>query len=316
MYYTGSGSTQVNRSLWDQWVSGSVTSTDTLDWKYPEDYEQRLFARRFLEGEVVDPTEQAEVFDSIFAIGACVMKEGATYRCWYTGWNGEFEHAGGGVSKEINHRIGYATSADGVAWTKVQGNAGAGAVLGLGIPGEPDAKGAGHPHVIKDGGTYRMWYEGYDGSRWRILRATSSDGVVWNKQGIALGTGNSGAADELGLRNPVVILRGGQYELWYEGRGASSPNYRVMRATSPDGVTWSKAGEVALHPPIPDAAALPGWERILLAGDERIYVDSILVQQDDACQVFFARQFTVERDLTYGTIRTKQSHIFTEVVDP
>ena len=62
MYYAGSSSTQVNESLWDQWVTGVVTSTNSLNWIYPENYEQVLFARKFMEGDVVNPEEQAKLF--------------------------------------------------------------------------------------------------------------------------------------------------------------------------------------------------------------------------------------------------------------
>ena len=55
MYYSGSGSEQWNDSNWDLWVSGYLTSTDTTTWKYPDNYEQVLFARRFMEADLVDP---------------------------------------------------------------------------------------------------------------------------------------------------------------------------------------------------------------------------------------------------------------------
>jgi len=314
MYYAGSGSTKINASLWDQWVTGFVTSTDTLNWKYPDNYEQVLFARKFMEGEVIDPAESAAQFDSIFATGACIIQDGSSYKCWYTGWNGQTEHLGGGITRKINFRVGYATSPDGINWNKQIGTAGANSVLGLGTTGEPDAKGAAHPHVLKEGGTYRMWYEGFDGSLWRICYATSSDGINWNKQGIALAPGNSGSLDDSGLRNPVVITRNNKYELWYEGKSGSSPNYHVMRALSPDGNTWTKTGEITLHTP---PLSPPGfWSRLLLNGRERIFVDSIIVLPDNSCQVFFARQYTAEKDHTYGTIKVPQSYIYTEVVNP
>jgi len=306
MYYAGSSSTQVNESLWDQWVTGYVTSSDTQKWAFPENYEQVLFARKLYEGEVVDPQENAGIFDSIFATGACVLIEGGTYRCWYTGWNGEFEQTGGGLCTQVHFRIGYATSPDGIAWTKHPGSAGAGSIVGLGDAGQGDAKGAAHPHVLKVGGTYRMWYEGFDGTTWRIMHATSPDGVTWTKQGVVLEPGGAGSRDQLGLRNPLVLQRGGQYELWYQGQGTSAPNFRVLRATSPDGVTWTKAaGEVALHP-------TPA-----VSGDERILVDSAIVLGDGSVQVFFARQTTKTQSLTYGgTLRTRHYHLYTETVNP
>ena len=306
MYYSGTGGAEANESAWSPWATGIATSTDMLTWaRKTDDYEPVLCARKFMEGDLVDPDETAAVFDSIFAIGPCVLEDGATYKMWYTGWNGETEHVGGGIDNTINFRVGYATSIDGMAWTKSPGTGGCGSVLGLGAAGSADAKGAAHPHVLKDGLTYRMWYEGFDGSTWRILCATSTDGTTWTKQGTALNAGGSGAPDELGLRNPVVISRNGLYELWYQGKSSSAPNYHVMRATSPDGVTWTKApGEVSLHPDDP------------LDSDERILVDSILVQGDNACRVFFAKENTTNTTVTYGVLKTKTYSIYTEVVNP
>ena len=305
MYYSGSGAAQINNSLWDLWETGIATSPDMLTWSKPSDnYEPVLYARKFWEGDVVDPAEQSGIFDSIFAFGVCVIKDDATYKMWYTGWNGDSEHVGGGVTRKINYRIGYATSTNGLDWTKQSGGAGAGSVFGLGPPGSQDAKGVGQPYVVEDGSAYRMWYEGFDGTVWRIFCATSADRVAWTRQGLAIGTGGAGSADELGARNPVVIARGGHYELWYQGRSGAAPNHHVLRATSPDLTTWTKAGEVTLHPDD------------TLDGSEDIHVDSIIVKPDGSCQVYFAKQNTITKTLTFGSIQDRKSYIYTEAVDP
>src|SRR5687768_16339027 len=77
MYYAGSSSTQVNESLWDHWVTGFVTSGNGLEWVGPDNYEQVFFARKFMQREVVNPDEQTKIFDAVFAIDACVVKDGA-----------------------------------------------------------------------------------------------------------------------------------------------------------------------------------------------------------------------------------------------
>ena len=295
MYYTGSSTVEINESLWDQWMTGIATSSDGVTWtRKDDDYQPVIRAHKFMEGDVVDPESIRDEFDSVLAIGACVLKDGSTYKAWYTGWNGDFEHVGEGISNKTNYRIGYATSPDGIAWTKHAGAAGAGSVLGAGPPGSQDAKGAGQPCVLKEGSTYRMWYEGFDGTLWRILYATSTDGTTWTRQSTALSPGASGNPDALGCRDPVVITRGGHYELWYQGQGSAAPNYRVLRATSSDGLTWTKVGEVLLHPDDP------------LDGNERIHADSVIVQPDNSCKVFF--------DKESGTPRNY--YIYTEVVNP
>jgi hypothetical protein len=307
MYYAGSATELINDSFADQWVTGYVTSdlSDTINWTFPIDYEQVLFARRFMEGDVVDPDETANVFDSLHATGACLMVEGSTYKSWYSGWNGQTEPTGPGICRKINFRIGYATSSDGIHWSKFSGSAGAGAVLGLGQAGQADSKGAAHPHVLKIGGNYRMWYEGFDGTTWRLMSATSSNGQSWSKQGVALSPGGAGSLDERGLRNPLVLGRNGQYELWYQGQSTASPNFHILRATSPDALTWTKVpGQVTLHPDTP------------VSGNESILVDSAIVQADGKVQVFFAKETASSRTATYGTLTRKNSYIYTEVVNP
>ena len=314
MYYAGSSSTQVNESLWDQWVTGVVTSPDGVNWTHPENYEQILFARKFMEGDVVNPDDQAKIFDSVYAIDAFVLKEGSIYKCWYTGWNGEIQHEGGGLSNKINFRIGHATSSDGLNWTKANGSAGAGSVLGLGAKGETDEFGVDDPYIIKEQGTFRMWYVGYDGKSRRIHYAISDDGISWTKKGVVMNQGSPGQPDELGRQSPVIIKRSGQYELWYQGKSASSPIYHVMRAVSTDGKNWKKASEVVLHPVAPEPSW--PWSSISLSGNEKIIIGNIIVQPDNSCQVFYARQFTAGRKSTYSQLSAPLSYLYTERINP
>jgi len=304
MFYAGSPAGRINASTWDRWVTLTATSRDGLAWTFPDDYEPVLFAHRFREGEVADQGERTGRFDSVSAFGSSALRERAGYRLWYTGWSGAHEPVSAGVVRDVGFAIGLATSPDGVKWTKRPGNAGAEAVLAP-APGEPDARGAGQPCVLRDGAALRMWYECFDGTRWRICSATSTDGTVWAKEGMALDVGAEGAPDALGLRNPVVVRRRGTYELWYQGQGGAAPHYRVLRARSPDGKTWTRlAGEVALHP------------ETAVADDERIHVDSVVVLPGGAARVFFAKEITTRHETAYGAIANRSYHIYTEIVRP
>jgi len=305
MFYAGSPASRLNASTWDQWVTLTATSRDGLAWTFPDDYEPILFAHRFREGEVADPRALAARFDSVAAFGASALREPSGYRLWYTGWSGAHEPVPEGVVRDVGFAIGLATSPDGATWTKRPGDAGASAVLAPGSAGEPDARGAAQPSVLRDGDSLRMWYECFDGTRWRICAASSTDGVVWAKEGIGLDVGPEGAPDALGLRNPVVVRRDGAHELWYQGQGEAPPHYRVLRARSLDGKAWTRlAGEVALHPGEP------------VAGDERIHVDSVVVLPSGATRVFFAKEVTTPRETAYGAIASRSYHIYTEIVRP
>ena len=305
MLYAGSPAGRVNASTWEQWVTLTATSRDSRTWTFPDDYEPVLFAHRFREGEVADPKMLEARFDSVSAFGASALRDRSGYRLWYTGWSGAQEAVAKGVVQDVGYAIGLATSPDGARWTKQPGGAGAGAVLAPGPLGEPDAKGAGQPSILPSEDGLRMWYECSDGTRWRICSGSSADGLGWIKDGIALDVGPDGAPDALGVRNPVVVRRRGSYELWYQGEGPAAPRYRVMRARSADGKTWTKiAGAVALHPEKP------------IAGDERVHVDSVIALPGGALRVFFAREITTRTDTAYGPITRRTFHIYTEVVRP
>ncbi|MDO8587423.1 MAG: hypothetical protein Q7T82_10315 [Armatimonadota bacterium] len=319
MFYSASTRAETNESMWGQRITGMRVSKDAVSWSPVDNSRQPvLYARKLMQGEILNPDDAAAVFDSVYAIGPCVIKDGPLYKMWYTGWGGETELAPGstdGRANKINFRIGYATSPDGRRWNKFSGFAGSRATVGAGAPGEPDCKGAGQPFVIKEGSTYRMWYEGFDGKVWQILNATSPDGLKWTKKGVAVGqfwlfSGLSAIPprwfDTTGARNPVVVKRNGKYEMWYQGKSKEPPYYHVCRAVSDDGVgKWSKLiGEVTLHPPAP------------VTGNEEIFVDSIIVLPDGSCQVFFSKENTVTSQASDGPNEVKRFANYTEVVNP
>lgn len=140
--------------------------------------------------------------------------------------------------------IGYATSVDGITWTKQ----GTGPVLAPGNAGEWDAGAVLNPMVIAEEGGFRMWYAGWDGTNTRIGTATSQDGVVWTKDAAnpVLDVGPAGAWDEAYVLAPTVLADDGVYRMWYEGsaRGENSPfpdGGSIGYAESTDGgVTWQK----------------------------------------------------------------------------
>ena len=311
MYYSGSGMGYVNDSTWDQWTTGAVTSSDEQKWLYPDNYEALLFARKFMEGDLVDPQIESQQFDSIFAYMPCVIKDGSTYKMWYAGWNGNFTQNPDHTANKINFRIGYATSPDGVNWTKYPNDQNAAPVLNLGTAGSLDAKGVSHPWVLKKNGTYHMWYEGYDGSTWRIFHTTSTNGTAWNTPQLVLPPGTSGSLDYKGARNPVVVEKAGIFEMWYQGESSASPNYHVLRATSSDGTTWNKiAGQVTFVTPTP--ANFPSFN----ANDPiaKILVNTVVPNQDNTYTVYYAKEMIETTVRRQGSVKVRHYFIFREVV--
>ena len=152
-------------------------------------------------------------------------------KMWYRGFDG------------ANYRVGYATSADGITWSKDAGNP----VLDLGVGGQWDDNDVLSPAVIKDGGTYEMWYNGFDGAKYRVGYATSADGVTWTKDAgnPVLDIGTGGAWDNTHITYPGVIKDGGTYKMWYSGDDGT--NIRIGLANSSDGVGWTKgAGRIVV----------------------------------------------------------------------
>ncbi len=154
-----------------------------------------------------------------------VLQLGASdYRMWY--------------QTEDQDGIGYATSTDGITWTKHLTP-----VLTPGGTGVWDEDGVGDPALWFDGGAYHMWYA--NASNWLMGYATSTNGIDWNKYGgnPVFFTGVSGEWDDTNVAAPHVLFDQGEYRMWYAGFGGSDFKWQRGYAVSPDGVTWSKYEE-------------------------------------------------------------------------
>ncbi len=161
-----------------------------------------------------------------------ILVESGVYRMWF-----------GGQGKDGHDRIQLAESNDGSHWD------GQGVVL--------EDEGANHvndPSVVRVGDTYWMYYS-RAGSDIRdvIAVATSRDGVAWSQQGVALGPGPEGSWDALLVGRPSVLVEGGVFRMWYDGRKdlpRGSPAEGVPKsdrsvrsvgyAESRDGRTWAR----------------------------------------------------------------------------
>ncbi len=181
----------------------------------------------------------------------CVIYDGTTYKMWYAGY-------------KTNYQIGYATSSDGINWTKYSGNP----VLTLGSPGSWEDTYVYHPTVIFNGTSYEMWYTGYNGTNEQIGYATSSDGITWTKHSgnPIIGAGTSWESN--GVGNPTVLYNGTNYEMWYAGY--NSTNSKIGYATSSDGVNWTKY----VSNPVLDLGTTGTWDDLHVTAAEVLYVGS------------------------------------------
>jgi predicted GH43/DUF377 family glycosyl hydrolase len=176
----------------------------------------------------------------------------ADYRMWYVGGD-----------SSGNLAIGYATSPDGVTWTRHPGNP----VLSPGAPTEWDDAGIGGPFVLYDSGagTFFLYYHGGRS----IGLATSPDGITWTKEATnpVLDAGSPTGWDDGNAHFPCVLRNGPTWYMWYTGNDQFGPvqTLRIGRASSPDGVTWTKS---AANPVlIPDTSSFEtpgvGYARVI-----------------------------------------------------
>lgn len=151
--------------------------------------------------------------------------------------------------------IGYAESHDGLQW-KVREDV----VLDR-VPGDPvEGIEVTRPFVLVDGDSLTMWYSAHGESNVVIARATSSDGVAWERQGVVLRP--SLTWEKAALMCPSVLRDDdGRYHMWYSGGERYEPD-AVGYATSIDGIHWTRVRDEPVLRPGPPGA----WESDRVAG--------------------------------------------------
>jgi hypothetical protein len=194
-------------------------------------------------------------FDERGNFTVSAFQDGGTTWLYYGGSDATGDPACPGI-RDSRWRIGVARSTDGVTFERVPGTETGGAILDVGAPGSFDSWLAYRPFVLKDGATYRMWYNGSTqpfhcptgtlANDRRIGYAESADGVHWAKRydgagpgGSALPLGAPGEIDAQQVGYVWVLKDGAQYRMYYSANDAQN-FWRVALAVSSDGRTWTK----------------------------------------------------------------------------
>jgi len=255
MYYMASGA---------NWQIGVATASATgaagADW----------FAAGQWQRHTGNPIIQIGGWASVHAIDPCVIKsddpaDPRPYKMWFTG-----------VS--TSYGIGFADSADGLAWTQGRSNP----VIAQTLPAESSF--IRWPSVIYDRTSatpYRMWYTCGDGSYNRVCYATSLDGLTWNKpqvNPIAASGYQSVVVSRIfengawqNAQAPTVLKVGRLYYMTL-ARGQGTP-YQVHLLISRDGIAWTTVGQI-LHSEDADwwwDSSLQDRANVVLDG-ERAYI--------------------------------------------
>ncbi|HSG67596.1 MAG TPA: hypothetical protein VK994_02740, partial [Bacteroidales bacterium] len=145
----------------------------------------------------------------VFPMSGSVIYENNTFKMWF----------GGGNASNV-WQVGYATSNDGTNWTKHSGNP----VLSPGAAGSWDDYSVIPGTVYHDGSILYLWYSGCtEENRWRVGLATSSDGIIWEKNPCCpvLDFGPAGAWDSQQAWDAAIIFdnASGTFKMWYTGGG-------------------------------------------------------------------------------------------------
>jgi beta-1,2-mannobiose phosphorylase / 1,2-beta-oligomannan phosphorylase len=173
----------------------------------------------------------------IIAIGQpTVLYENDTIKMWYPG-----------VGADMKARICYATSTDGIHWTKYSEP-----VIDVGNAGEWDCGWLDTPEIVKNDDGYKMYYYGdtaqqFAGISSAIGMAFSDDGIHWTKEaGNPIFTkGSIGEWDATWIESPAIIYDNEteEYNMWYNGVDTSTWRINIGLATSSDGIVWTKYEE-------------------------------------------------------------------------
>ena len=196
-------------------------------------------------GQPVFHVGAAGTFDSTKVDHPAVLRFGGKFHMWYTA----------GPDQGGDYRIGYATSPDGLAWTRENGGK---PVLGPGAKGKFDDSVVLHPAVVRDQqGVLHLWYNGVGPlKKFRVGHATSRDGIGWTRQNngdAVLEPGEVEGRREDYVYNVMVLLEAGTYHVWISSAINHPPReYRdhanaIVYASSKDGTHWRRAGKPVFY---------------------------------------------------------------------
>jgi beta-1,2-mannobiose phosphorylase / 1,2-beta-oligomannan phosphorylase len=194
------------------------------------DFPAEMVSFKPFENNPVFSGTDTDTWDTHIRERGFILYEEGFYNMWYSGYSGG--------DNSVKH-LGYATSTDGINWTR--------------YPGNPvfDKKWTEDMFVIKSGETYYMYAEGENDIAHML---TSSDGIHWEAQGdlIILETGGDTISAPYGT--PTVWIEDGKWYLFYERNDLG-----IWLATSNDKITWTNIQDkpvLEMGPEVYDSGAV------------------------------------------------------------
>ncbi len=155
-----------------------------------------------------------------------ILYDQGIFKMWYAG-----------VAASSKSYILYAESVDGLTWVNYSGNP----VLSAGRYGEWDDLSVSPGAIIKENGTYKLYYTGWSNEygNWNIGLATSIDGKKWTKYPNPILMGTTGWQSQI-IPSSIVKI-GDSYFLYFTGR--NYPYYSIGVAVSNDGINFARYSE-------------------------------------------------------------------------
>lgn len=213
MYYTGDGG---NTSAFRQ--IGVAFSSDGIRWT------------KYSGNPVI--THGPGIYDSQYTRWPSVIYDDGLYKMWYWG-SAPYQ-----APYFLKSSIDYATSPDGVHWTKFAGNP-----VFYGFYYKDNTTSSDYPSVVKVNGTYLMAFSAYGVD---IGLARSSDGINWqfnNQTDVLLDT--SGWHNST-VVEPSLLVQGSRVQLWYFGAQSLS-NFTAPYAS---GIGFATCGILVASNPV------------------------------------------------------------------
>lgn len=219
---------------------GLALSDDGLSWRRVQGPHEGAVLTQNEEDWWSFDTIHVSVGDVFIDSNPKVRADSGVYFMYYTGGDGEKVVVQGEEMQGIRMRIGLAISKDGEHFSRIEGPYPSAAVLDVGNEDDFDALLVAGPNVMQRGKEYVMHYFTFDQKQKMFIvgRAVSSDGILYEKKGIAInGSGSTGAFDERGVRQACVVKRGETYVMFVEVVDSSSTR-RIAITESNDCMEW------------------------------------------------------------------------------
>jgi predicted GH43/DUF377 family glycosyl hydrolase len=229
-------------SRYEMWFAGSPTTTGLRPHRIGFAYSSDGISWQVRTTAVLEP--RSGNWDNYTVNAPYVIRENSQYKMWYTAEGPNY----------TTFKIGYATSPDGINWTRLDNP-----IMDAGTA-EWEAQGVGICSVLPVTGGYKMWYSGLAGSTDTISigYAVSTDGINWQRDTVhnpILRPGTAGQWDDFNIFAPRIIVLDNVYYMYYGASRQTFAQYRVGLATSTDGINWEKYWDNPVLRPSPS-----GWD--------------------------------------------------------